>query len=77
MGGDEGSSEELGTEEGQVIVDRDGLGFCVKMVDVGHLHAACGSTKGSILEGLDFIDGGGGGIGKPNGSCISVEGPDE
>ena len=60
-----------------MIVDGDGLGLCVKMVDVGHLHAACGCSEGSILEGLDFVDGGGGGVGEPNGSCICIEGPNE
>ena len=32
-----------------MIVGRDGLGLCVKMVDVGHLHAACGCPEGVVV----------------------------
>jgi len=60
-----------------VVVDGDDVGLCVKMVNVGHLHAACCSAEGGVLKGLEFVDGGGGGIGEPDGSCIGIEGSDE
>ena len=77
VGGNEGPGEELGAKEGKVVVDGDDLGLCVKMVNAGHLHAACCGTEGGVLEGLEFADGGGGGVGEPDGSCISIKGPDE
>ena len=68
VGGYEGSGEELGAKEGKVVVDGDELGLCVKMVNTGHLHAACCSAEGGVLKGLEFADGGRGGVGEPDGS---------
>ena len=62
MGGDKGAGQELGRQEGEVVINSEGLGFCVKVVDACHLHAAYCSTEGSILEGLDTFDCGGGGL---------------
>ena len=56
VGGDKGAGQELGGQEGEVVIDSEGLGFCVKVVDACHLHAAYCSTEGSILEGLDAFD---------------------
>ena len=39
VGGLEGAGEELGGKEGEVVVDREGLGFSVKMLYGRHLHA--------------------------------------
>ena len=60
MGGDKGAGQELRGQEGEVVIDSEGLGFCVKVVDACHLHAAYCSTEGSILEGLEAFDRGGG-----------------
>ena len=46
MGRDEGTGEKLGTKEGEVVTNWEGLGFCVKMVGISHLH-----TSGSYPEG--------------------------
>ena len=51
-----------------MVVDGDDVGLCVKMVDIGHLQAACCSAEGRVLKGLEFVDGRGGGIGEPDGS---------
>ena len=59
MGGDKGAGQELGGQEGEVVINSEGLGFCVKVVNACHLHAAYCSTEGSILEGLDTFDCGG------------------
>ena len=77
MGRYEGAGKELGGEEGEVGVDREDAGFCVKMSNGGHLHAAGCYTEGSVLEGLEFLDGGRGGVWMPDGGSISEEGPDE
>ena len=47
-----------------------GLCFGVKMFNGRHLHAAGGDAEGVVLEDLELGDMGGGGVGKPNGSCI-------
>ena len=51
-----GAGEELGGEEGEVVVDGKGFGFCVKMLDGRHLHTPGGDAEGVILEGLEFCD---------------------
>lgn len=51
-----------------MVVDGDDVGLRVKMVNIGHLHAARCSAEGGVLEGLEFADGGGGGVGEPDGS---------
>ena len=58
-------------------VDREDVGLCVKMPNTGHLHAAGRNTEGSVLEGLEFLDGGVGGVGEPNGGRVSEKGPNE
>ena len=75
MRGYERAGKELGGEEGEVGVDREDAGFCVKMSDGGHLHAAGCDTEGSILEGLEFADGGWGGIGEPDWGRVCKQGP--
>ena len=42
MGGLKGTGEELGTEEGKVVMDGKELGFCVEMVHRTHLRTAGG-----------------------------------
>ena len=45
MGRYESSGKELGAKEGQVVMKRDELGFCVKMVNAGHLHVGSCSAE--------------------------------
>ena len=77
VGGYEGAGEELGGKEGKVGVDWEDVGFCVKMPNGGHLHAARRNTEGSVLKGLEFLDGGGGSVGEPYGGRVCEEGPDQ
>ena len=42
-----------------MIADREDMGFCVKIADGCHLHAAGGNSEGGILDALEFGDGGG------------------
>ena len=51
-----GAGEELGGEEGEVVVDGKDFGFCVKMLDGRHLHTPGGDAEGVILEGLELCD---------------------
>ena len=86
MGGDKGAGQELGGQEGEVVIYSEGLGFCVKMIHTGHLHAAYCSTEGSVLEGLEAFDrggvvggggiggGGDGGIREPDRGAVSKQG---
>ena len=55
MGGLEGTGEELGAEESEVVLDGENLGFSVKMVNGTHLHAACGNSEGGVLDALEFL----------------------
>ena len=66
VGGYKGAGQELGAEEGEVGFNREDAGFCVKMSNGGHPHAAGCNTEGGVLKGLEFLDGGRGGVGKPN-----------
>ena len=77
MWGLQGTGEELGAEEGQMVVDREGMGFGVKMVNGTHLHAAGGKTEGRILDSLEFLDGGRGSIGEPDWGSVGEKGPDK
>ena len=47
--GNESAGQELGGEEGEVIGDWEDGGFCVKMPNAGHLHAAGGNAEGGVL----------------------------
>ena len=51
-----GTGEELGTKEGKVVMDGKELGFCVKMINRTHLHAAGGYAEGGVLDTLEFLD---------------------
>ena len=73
----EGTGEELGTEEGKVVTHGEDLGLGVKIVGVTHLHASRGYAEGLVLEGLESIDGRGGGVGEPGGGSIGDKGADE
>ena len=77
VGGNEGAGKELGGEEGKVGVNREDAGFCMKMSDARHPHAAGCNTEGGVLEGLEFVDGGRGGIGKPYRGRVGEQGPNE
>ena len=48
MGGLEGSGEELSGEEGEVVADGKGFGFCVKMINGRHLHTSGGAAEGVV-----------------------------
>ena len=76
MGGLEGAGEELGGEEGEVVVDGKGFGFCVKMINGRHLHTSGGDAEGVVLEGLEFCYVGWGGVGEPDGGGVEEEGSD-
>ena len=52
-------------------------GFCVKMVRAGHLHAARSGAEGTILDNLEFRNGGRRGIGKPDGGSVGEKGLNE
>ena len=58
-------------------LDRKDLGFCVKMVDSAHLHAASGYAEGGILDGLELEDGRGFGIWEPDGGGVGKKGADK
>ena len=66
----EGSGEKLGTEEGQVRFNWYDLGFGVKMANGGHLHITGGYSEGSVLDGLNSIEGAGRCIGEPDWSAV-------
>ena len=58
-------------------LDRKDIGLCVKMSNSGHPHAAGRYAEGSVLEGLEFLDGGGGSIREPDGAGVCEEGSNE
>ena len=76
VSGLEGAGEELGGEEGEVVVDGKGCGFCVKVLNGRHLHTSGSDAEGVILEGLELGDVGCGGVGEPDGGSIEEEGTD-
>ena len=77
MGGLKGTSKELRAEEGKVVMDVKDMGFCVKMVNRTHLHAADGNAECGVLDTLQFLDGGGGDVGEPDRGGVGEEGGDE
>ena len=64
--GSKGTGKELGTEEGEVVMDAIDFGFHMKMINRTHLHTADGNAEGGILHALEYLDGGGGEVGKPD-----------
>ena len=52
-------------------------GFCVKMTNTGHLHAAGDGSEGTILKGLELINMAPSGIGEPYWGSVCDEGADE
>ena len=46
-------------------VDGEDLCFCVEMPNVGHPHTSRHGTEGSVLEGLELLNIGLGGVGEP------------
>ena len=76
VGGLEGAGEELGGKEGEVVIDREGLSFSVKMLDGRHLHTSTGGAEGVVLDYLEFGDVGWGCIGVPYGGGIKEKGAD-
>ena len=58
-------------------LDREDLGFCVKIVDAAHLHAASRYPEGGILDGLESVEDCRTGIGEPDRGGICKEGADE
>ena len=76
VSGLEGAGEELGGEEGEVVVDGKGFGFCVEMLNGSHLHTPGGDAEGVVLEGLELCDVGRGSVGEPDGGCIEEKGTD-
>ena len=52
----EGTGEELCGDEGEVVIDWEGFGLCVKMPNGCHLHTACGYSEGLVLDDLELGD---------------------
>ena len=50
LGGLNGTGEELGKEEGEVVMDGKDFGCCVKMVKGTHLHTAGEKAEGGVLD---------------------------
>ena len=73
----EGTGEELGTEARKVVMDGIEFGFCVKIVNGTHLHTAGGYAEGSVLDTLEFLDGGGGDVGEPDSGVVGEGERDE
>ena len=65
-----GRGEELGTEEGEVVKDREDKGFLVEVVNGGVDVTAGNDAKGLILNLLETVDGGGRDVREPYGCCI-------
>ena len=76
VGGLEGAGKELGGKEGEVIIDREGLGFGVKMLYGRHLHTTSSGAEGVVLDSLEFGYVGWGGVGVPNGGGVKEKGAD-
>ena len=60
-----------------MVLDGKELGFCVMMVNGDRLHTPNGDPEGGVLEALEFLDGGGEGVGEPDGGGVGEEGGDE
>ena len=56
-----------------MVLDWEGLGFCMEVVYCGHFYTAGGGTEGGVLEGLEFLDAAAGCVGEPDGTCICDE----
>ena len=65
----QGTDQKLLADQGEVLFHREHLGFRMQVWDWGHLHGARGYSEGGILCGLEFLDGGLGGISEPLISC--------
>ena len=77
VGRAEGTEKELGTEEGQVVLDGENLGLCLKMALGGHLQRPSGDPEGSVLNPLELEDSRVGRVGEPDGGGIGEKGADE
>ena len=60
-----------------MVLDWEDGRLCVKMPNAGILHAAGCDTEGRVLEGLEFIEVDGFGVGEPDGGRIGDDGTDE
>ena len=67
------TGEELRAEDGLVVMDEKYLGFYVKMVNGTYLHTAGGYAEGGVLDSLQFLDGGGGGVREPERGGVGEE----
>ena len=77
MGGLKDTGKELETEKRKVVIDGKDWGLCVKMLNGIHLLTAGGYSEGSVLDPFEFLDGGGGGAGEPDGLGVGEEGGNE
>ena len=75
MSGLEGSARNCG-EKGEEVVYGENLGFCVKVLSGGSLHAASGNAEGGVLKSVVFFHVGVGSIGEPDGSSVEKYGSD-
>ena len=74
VGWAKGAEEELGTEEGEMVVDGEDLGLRVKMVMGGHPQRPSGDSEGGVLDPLEFEDSRGRCIGEPDGGSVGEQG---
>ena len=75
--GAESTGKELGAEEFKVVGDRKDFGFRMEVVYGGVLEGASADTEGAVLNGLEFLDIGRGGVRKPNWGGVGEDGLDE
>ena len=76
VGGSKGAKEELGAEEGEVVVDGEDLGLRVQVIPRGHPQRPSGYPKGGVLNPLELEHSRGWGVGKPDGSGVGEKGTD-
>ena len=77
MIGTEGTGEELGGKEFEVLVYREELGFGMKVRRRGFFVTAQTDPEGLVLDGLEFLDVGGFGRRVPNWGCVVKDRTDE
>ena len=54
-----------------MILNREDLGFRMKVIYGGHFEGACGSAEGGVLDRLKSIDFTIAGVREPNGAGVS------
>ena len=73
----EGTKEELGAEEGEVVLDGENLGLRVKMALGGHLQRPSADPEGRVLYPLELEDSRVRGVGEPGWGSVCEQWADE